>query len=414
MIAGPDFETLLKQTMGLDSVSIGKTSIERSVRHRMERLAVADTDDYWHRLQTSAEELQELIETVVVPETWFFRDESAFAALARVALEQWRLRHPKTGLRLLSLPCSTGEEPYSMMMTLLDCGFDISDIHIDAVDISSRVLARATLGVYGSNSFRGQNTAFRDRYFQPAQDGYSLIDRLCGRVRFRQANLLSADFRPGEIPYDAIFCRNLLIYFDRATQEQVLRKLGTFLSPAGYLFVGAAEAFLASCNGFTPVNQPMAFAFRKGPVAGGSAVKAPTQSRPKLAGKQSPYRGQQPTLKTNSVDDGVPDVRPTIDEIRGLADAGQLHEAAALCEVHIRKQGTSAEAYYLLGLVQDAQGDPLNATASYRRALYLAPDHTEALSHLALLLEAQGDLGSAERLRERHRRSERLVGGKSA
>src|SRR5450631_294261 len=97
-----DFENLLKQTMGLDSVSVGSTTIERAIRLRMASISVERIEDYWQQLRSSNDELQELIETVVVPETWFFRDQEAFVALVRFVIEEWRPLHPTAVLRLLS------------------------------------------------------------------------------------------------------------------------------------------------------------------------------------------------------------------------------------------------------------------------------------------------------------------------
>jgi chemotaxis protein methyltransferase WspC len=131
-----DFENLLKETMGLDSASVGSAAIESSVRLRMDSLGYKQREDYWNRLHAADDELQELIEAVVVPETWFFRDQDAFAALARLISEEWLPIHPTTVLRLLSGPCCTGEEPYSMVMALLDAGVSRDRFQIEAVDIS--------------------------------------------------------------------------------------------------------------------------------------------------------------------------------------------------------------------------------------------------------------------------------------
>ena len=258
-----DFENLLKQKMGLDSTSVGSSTVERAVRSRMVAIGLEQIDEYWHTLSDSAQELQNLVEAVVVPETWFFRDRPAFSVLVRLVTEEWRPRHPNSVLRVLSIPCSTGEEPYSIVMGLLDAGLILEQMYIDAVDISTQALARARRGVYGSNSFRGEDLCFRDRYFRPVGHGYELNERIRGRVRFHHGNLLSDDFRLAEAPYDAIFCRNLLIYFDRPMQLQAMTTLRGLLADSGFLFVGPAEAFLASCSGFTSVNQAMSFAFRK-------------------------------------------------------------------------------------------------------------------------------------------------------
>ncbi len=142
-------EQLLRQSMGLDAATVGASTIERAVTDRMQACALATVDDYLGYLERSGLELQELTECVVVPETWFFRDEEAFAVLGRISAD-WLLRHPASTLRALSVPCSTGEEPYSIAMTLQDAGLPRKQIAVDAVDISVRaMLARARRGVYG-------------------------------------------------------------------------------------------------------------------------------------------------------------------------------------------------------------------------------------------------------------------------
>ncbi|MBD5656911.1 MAG: methyltransferase, partial [Candidatus Eremiobacteraeota bacterium] len=149
------FADRLKQTMGLDVAAIGRSTIEHAVRRRMAARSLEDVGAYERCLHSSERELQALIEAAVVPETWFFRDAEAFAEMAR-AVEVFSLRvDPGVTIRLLSLPCSTGEEPYSMAMTLLQSGFSVSRFRIDAIDISEQVLVRAEAAVYGKNSFRG-------------------------------------------------------------------------------------------------------------------------------------------------------------------------------------------------------------------------------------------------------------------
>ena len=156
-----EFEDLLKRTMGLDAASIGASAIERAVQQRLAASGLPETGAYLERVRASPEELQELIEAVIVPETWFFRDREAFAALARLVYEEWLGAHATGVLRVLSLPCSTGEEPYSAAMALLDAGWPAERFRVDALDISAHALAAARRGVYGRNSFRGGGLDFR-------------------------------------------------------------------------------------------------------------------------------------------------------------------------------------------------------------------------------------------------------------
>ena len=168
------FEQLLKGRIGLDAESVGRVVVERAVRQRMAALNCADEDGYWLRLSGSSSEQQALVEAVVVPETWFFRHPESFAALKKLAFEHLSRLEGGRPLRILSLPCSSGEEPYSIVMALLDGGLAPQLFQVDAVDVSEKIIERAHAGLYGHNSFRGEALDFRERYFLPSKEGFAL------------------------------------------------------------------------------------------------------------------------------------------------------------------------------------------------------------------------------------------------
>ncbi len=403
----PDFNGLLREAMGLDSATIGAYAVESAVNARLTAHGIGDPHAYWELVRTSSVELQALIEAVVVPETWFFRDGEAFAALTRYAANEWLPAHPGETLRLLSLPCSSGEEPYSMAMALLDAGFPVQRYRIDAVDISARVLARARHGVYGKNSFRGGDLAFRARHFIPVSGGYRVNDAVREPVFFRQDNLFADDFLSGAALYDAIFCRNLLIYFDRDTQDQAFHVLQSLLKPEGILFVGPSEGALPLRHHLDSTRIPHSFAFRRRSVTSPpsrrakaepvSAVPLPVrmpQSMPAVTAttQESELSVALAELKSDSA---------VLDEAYRLADQGHLSAAASLCEESLAKHGPSVRAFHLLGLIASATGDLATASSHYRKALYLDKSHYETLAHLSLLLEKEGDVAGARILHDR-------------
>ena len=147
-------ERLLKSRIGLDAESVGRSVIERAVRQRMQAQHKSTLEDYWITLNGSPKEQQALVEAVVVPETWFFRYPESFKALATLALERCTQLNTTRPLRIISLPCSSGEEPYSIAMALLDAGFAAEQFQIEALDVSDKVLEQARKGLYGRNSFR--------------------------------------------------------------------------------------------------------------------------------------------------------------------------------------------------------------------------------------------------------------------
>jgi chemotaxis protein methyltransferase WspC len=404
---------LLKHTTGVDAESIGAGSVQRAVRKRLAAQGVTDLEAYWEQLCASELELQELIEAIVIPETWFFRDSEAFAALVRVVREEWLAKHVEGTLRVLSLPCSTGEEPFSMAMALLESGVPPTRFHIDAVDISTRAIAWAERGIYGKNSFRTKDLRFRDRCFQPVERGHRLSEAVRRQVSFRSGNLLSADGLHGAHDYDVIFCRNVLIYFDRATQCRAIDILGRLMTPSGLLFVGPSETGLLLDQGFVSAGIPLAFAFRQAGASAPQRRAGPTPAAAVVAAQ--PVAAKQPQPKPAAANQTGSATQHWIDEARHFANEGKLVEALTCCELNMHGEPASAEVFHLVGLLHDAAGRVREAAEHYRKALYLDPRHPEALVHLAVALQKDGDARGAQRLFERANRQsgagERKAGG---
>jgi chemotaxis protein methyltransferase WspC len=416
---GVDFDGLLREAIGLDAASLGPSAIARAVAARQAACRLDDVHGYWLRVRSSPSELQELIEAVVVPETWFFRDPAAFEALAAMARQQL-IDNPSRELRLLSLPCSSGEEPFSMAIALLEAGVPANRFHIDGIDISARVLALAERASYGINSFRGGDLGFRERHFRAAGHGkWQLSDDVRSRVRFRQGNLFAADFLSGRALYDFVFCRNVLIYFDPETQARAVQVLLRLLAAGGTLFVGPSETSLLPRERFVSAQLPMAFAYHlvderraTAPTARKRAAAVPpapkrarraTDAAPKA--KAKPVAAAAVAVEKRNPAVAVPDGAPAagIVAVRQLADAGRLAEARAAGERLLREQGPGADVFCLLGIIRGAEGELDAADALYRKALYLAPEHQESLAHLVLLLESRGRADAACVLRTRMR-----------
>ena len=406
-----DFAALLRDSIGLDAASIGSEAIARAVQARQSACDLTDQDAYWRRAWTSETERQELIESVVVPETWFFRDRAAFSTLAQVACQEWLPARPAGVLRILSLPCSTGEEPYSIAMALLDAGVPAARFRIDAIDISVRAIQRAQRGVYGKNSFRGEDLAFRARHFDATPAGYSLNERVRRQVRFERGNVFAADAVPGAAAsYDAVFCRNLLIYFDRDGQNRAVRVIERLLTPDGALFVAPSETALPIDHNFVSLKAPQAFGFRKVDPAAREAARKPVAVvpprpaivRPRQRIVAPPVAAAPPPQETERI---------ALTDAAKLADQGLFDEAIASCEAHLRESGPSAEAFRLLGVVRDARGDASEAVACYRKALYLDPNQLDVMLHMALLMDRLNKPEDAQVLRNRARRLE-THGGK--
>ncbi|WP_338460159.1 CheR family methyltransferase [Pseudomonas sp. TE3-3-F2023] len=411
------FFRFLRERIGLDVESVGAPMVERALRQRCVAVNAADLDDYWLHLQQSMDEQQALIEAVIVPETWFFRYPESFTALASLAHKRLTELAGVRPLRLLSLPCSTGEEPYSLAMALLDAGIALGAFMIDGMDISPSSVAKAGQGVYGRNAFRGSNLGFRERYFDALEEGHLLHERVREQVSLQVGNVLDPALASRDGLYDFVFCRNLLIYFDVPTQQRVFEVLKRLLHPQGVLFIGPAEGSLLARLGMRPLGIAQSFAYvrqeeggaalatppvqplRRTPSAlakPGYPLPSPASSRPlrvlPVAAKPAPAPAREHKREAAS---------ELLASIARLANAGASDQARAECQRYLDQFAPSAQVYYWLGLLSDTEGDAQQALTHYRKALYLEPQHPEALVHLAALLAAQGDLAGARRLQER-------------
>ncbi len=271
-------EALLRQRIGLNPQSVGAGTISRAIKKGMRSIGSQTFSDYLCHLKNSPEQFDALVESVVVPETSFFRNRASFSFLRQWVSREWSLvKKENTAriLRVLSLPCSTGEEPYSIAITLLEEGLLMDEFHIDGIDISLLALTRAKQGIYSPYAFRRQGYRSDDKYFDlgipkeskqtnRAARRYFLVDAVRKKVNFCQGNVLSPQLLSDQQSYDVIFCRNLLIYFDQEARDRTLAKLDSLLRPDGLLFLGYAETSLIDSHRYRPVPYPDTFAYYKG------------------------------------------------------------------------------------------------------------------------------------------------------
>ncbi len=241
----------------------GKEQLVRSrLTKRLRDLGVGSFDEYlkYVKADKTAQELDAMIDCLTTNKTSFFREEHHFNFLRSQILP--RLKRRGSGLRIWSAGCSSGEEPYSIAMLLSEefPGFDTMDLKILATDISSRVLAKARCGEYERESARDVPSLFLAKYFSLIQTNFSAIYRINDTprkiVRFARLNLM--DVWPMKGPFDVIFCRNVMIYFDTSAQRNLVQKFYELLNPGGYLLVGHSESLLESSGEFKYV-QPATY-----------------------------------------------------------------------------------------------------------------------------------------------------------
>jgi chemotaxis protein methyltransferase CheR len=235
-----------------------KALVASRLTKRLRALRMANYDSYCGLLKTKRgadEELSNLIDVISTNHTHFFRESRHFDFLRDTAIPQWRAKN-QSALRIWSAACSSGEEPYTLAIVLAEALGLEADWRIMATDISTRMLATARAGVYSADRLSHVLPERRGRYFQKgvgsSEGQFRVKDELRRRVDFAQINLLQGNY-PFHAKFDVILCRNVMIYFDRDTQETLVNKLAQHLHTGGYLMVGHSESLSAIRHGLAPL-----------------------------------------------------------------------------------------------------------------------------------------------------------------
>jgi chemotaxis protein methyltransferase WspC len=403
-------------------------AVERALLARTLKLGTSSSEVYLRDLKPDGPEFNLLLEELVVPESWFYRERETLSfLLEQLTAHSYCETDP---LRVLCVPCARGEEPSSLAMMLQQAGWPASRRTLEAVDLSRAAIDSALLGRYRGHSFRGNLMGFRSEFFKELVDQHPLLtDEQQSQIPKTNLWELSEPIRNSiqysvqnvfELPdrytsYDVILCRHLLIYLTPSARDRLFEIVAERLKPNGLLVVAACEFALPPLHRFTPISREGIVLFRNQPSPAPQSINHSTRpsllktlpSRPLHANPSKdrhslsiPTRLDQ-SPKTNPIPlTGEPATIGALAQAKAEADLGRLHSALELCQQAIAAK-PSAEAYCLQGLVQSALNDQSASEASFRKALYLDPDNKEALNQLALIKEAAGDLEGAKRLRER-------------
>jgi chemotaxis protein methyltransferase WspC len=420
MTALAAIEVLLAKRIGLDVASTGPELIHRSVQARMQAVGFLDAELYARLVETDEAELRALIDLVVVTESWFFRDLRPFLRLQAFVRDEW-LPRGLPRLRVLSIPCARGEEAYSLAIALLDVGLVPDQFTVDAVDLSEGVLLQARTGNFRTISFRNEMIGNPAHYLTQSDGGFAVRPEVRDLVRFRQGNLLDPALLAEEPEYDAIFCRNVLIYLTPAAKEIAIQRLKFLLRPGGLLFVGHAEALTILRQHFVADADVPSFAYRKISPApakyppskslpGGSGERTRNMRRPPPAAVQQPpqkppvSRLSRPRQAASPPADSSPTEK--FAQASQLADRKEYVQASRLCKELLAEKGPDARVFLLLGMIELEGGRIAPAEEYLHKVAYLDNSNVEALLALASLARQRGDVQAAERHSRRASRVE--------
>jgi len=383
---------LLRQTLGFTSESVSTSIMEANVAAQMRNHGLKDPADYLALLRTAPDALTQLIDMTVVPETWFFRDNEPFRFVREWIRRNGLHADHQPAVRALSIPCSTGEEPYSLAMTLRLAGVALNRIQIDAMDISRRALEHARCGIYGRHSFREQNSEEYQSFFTPDGPVWNVDNDIMATVCFRQENVLDICSHIQEDGiYQIILCRNLLIYLHEDARQRLLSTLDRMLVPGGLIILGHAETPSMMLPGYRSVAHARSFAVQKPETAPPPcAVPTPVPPRAVKRAWEPPHRVAVPARCT------AREVEQRLTEIERRVNNREWDAAETACRALLDGEITCARGWFWLGSIAIERRRADEAIDHLSRALYLEPYFKDALRRMSV----------AQRLAGRERRAQ--------
>jgi chemotaxis protein methyltransferase CheR len=404
--------------------------LERGLLNRMQVLKIDSYKRYFSYLSQFGEsrgELQKLLQCLTVGETYFFRYHSQFDAIRTFLLPGLFKRGKKIPIKIWSAGCSTGEEAYSLAMTIMDAVPDWRerDIKIIATDINNRSLHLAREGTYGPRALRATDRNHQHRYFEKKGDRYRVIDDVRSMVTFSHLNLQTSTYPSADndlFDLDIILCRNVLIYFAAATARTIVQRMYTCLADGGHLFLGHAETLFHVTSKFERINHDGAFFYRRRDDAAPPerpAIRTINKTVRKLLPlppreersvtvlpliKPKPQqRSFQELLQEAQTLFEIEDFRKAktiVEELRNqepqhpgvlilegfiLANDGLFEQALATCDQILAIDDLLPEAYHLRGLVHELAGDIEAAADNYQKAILLRMEFLMPHYHLGKL-----------------------------
>ena len=433
------------------SDSLRISLITRATRHNSPSLA-----DYYDLLVTDEDEFNELMNLVTINETSFFRFPQQFDALRTTVVPEILAGKTQSNkqFRVWSAGCSTGEEPYSIAMTLLDAGLDGIGYRPEVLgsDVSTNALLRAKRGVYPTRAMLSVPYAVSSRMFEPTPQGHRVVEKVRRLVTFQYHNLIKEPYPLALMGnWDVIFCRNVTIYFQLESTRRVVQNFYDSLNPGGYLFIGHSETLTSISDQFEPVELGGVFLYRKPrdrkvftiPTAtpdasatrrarrekAGTAPATQERRRPLRERISRPSRSPEPTAAAVPVDtaedapadndvatlledahqasargdnDAVLDTVRRVLEIESSnaeayllaanahADTGDLDTAFEECHKALAIDPLLAAARYILGIIHLRRDEKMLALSEFKRTLYIDADFALAHLNLANMYKAMG------------------------
>jgi chemotaxis protein methyltransferase CheR len=445
------FKNLIREKCGLCFEDIRTVSLREGIETRMSKSEVRSHTAYFELLFSDSNEFHRLINLLTINETYFFREPVHLQLLVKRILPAL-LADKKAGekVRIVSAGCSTGEEPYSLAMAIMEeYGAEIRNfIAITGFDIDTDAIAGAEEGVFTAHSFRNFSADLQAKYFE--QDGtlYRIRKTVRQKVGFLKHNLLSEEYPSALQAADVVFYRNVSIYFEPETQKNIFTKLAGILKEGGYLFVSSTETLSHNIGVLSLVEMDNMFLYRKSielalyerrnefrSTDRGPSIAAPLcaeSPRAKSAASSRPVRKRDaaaPICKTikerrldlhslfdeallmaraKQYDEALGRIRTLLEQDPSfvkaymlkagiLVNMKRLDEAQGVCLQSIGMDQWCLEGYLILGLIAKIRNDDDEALKRFKEALYIQSSCWLAHFYLGDIYRSRGEWEKAGR-----------------
>ena len=451
-----ELQKIIKDLYGLSLRDNHLNELLQSLRRRIAELRLGSLSEYLALISNprAKQELDHLVAQITVGETSFFRTPHQFWALRDFVFPELVRRKRETGdsqYRFLSAGCATGEEPYTLAMVaseaLRSAGHSgPASLKVVACDVNRSFLDDARDGVYSLKDVKNMDPRYLDWYFEPKGKGFQLKKQVRDLVHFVHFNLAQDDFGLLTVAglFDAIFCRNVLIYFDSRCLKQTVRNFYGIMEDHGYLFLGYSESLYGMDARFDCVYVPNTFYYKKIPSPRPSEAKdieaafarrtgsAKPAPRIKPARDKARVPAREPALKfparksaesspldklwdkawelfekeeyekahagfARMIEESPSSPRGYLGMAFILANQGKNEDAGQYLERCFEMDKLVPEGYYLLGLLAERKEEWEKAIENYQRAIFLKSDFTIAHFNLASLYFRLCELQSAQR-----------------
>lgn len=394
--------SLLNNKIGLSVNTIGEETANGIIMGFIKEIGIESIDDLILELENNKQLEILFLDKFLINETWFLRDQKPFIYFKEYITNEFINKKHK--IRILSLPCSTGEEVYSLSIILSELENNNFSYSIDGIDLSKRAIEFAKQGLYRKNSFRGTDEYFQLKYFTKKNDCLLLKDEYRNNIKFNVGNILDNDLLINNDKYDVIFCRNLLIYFDEQSRKTAKYKIDSLLKENGLLFVGHAETILFNSD-YKLLKEKGVFALQKTkhetinnelPIQ--KKLKEIKRSKPLIEDKKIIVDNNFNTH--NKIKNKI-ETQLSLDDAKIKADFADYESALNICFEVEKSNGPTFDNYNLQGVIYSALNNHNKAIEKFKKAIYLNPNDYESLVHLSLIYKKIGNETQAKQLTKR-------------